>query len=291
MKPGTPLIKKGWIRALLYAIAAFFILQVFQWLGLMLVEKISGNREADTNDSLENFLLTYGSLSAGVFLFTWLFRKFIDRKSFKSLGFEWRGSNDALIGFFTGPAILGLGSLILVIAGYLSFIDAGWHTYPLFIELLIFLLAAFTEELLVRGYFLNNLMQSINKWIALLLSSVLFAFLHGANPGISVVALLNIFGAGFFLGINYIYTKNLWYGIFLHFSWNFFQGAVLGYEVSGFDFVSILQQTLNGPVIYTGVPFGFEGSIVCLALLILATVYLAFVFSRRYGVVAEVKQE
>lgn len=283
MKTGTPLIKQGWIRALIYAVVIFFVIGLFEVLGSMLMAKLAGNEALSGLDSAESFLLTYAVMSAGVFLFTWLFRKFVDRRSFVSLGFEWKGSNDALIGFFTGPAILGLGSLILVAAGYLSFIDAGWHTYPLFIELLIFLLAAFTEELVVRGYFLNNLMQSTNKWIALLLSSVLFALLHGANPGISTVALLNIFGAGFFLGINYIYTKNLWYGIFLHFSWNFFEGPVLGYQVSGFNFESILKQTLSGPVLFTGTEFGFEGSVVCLVLLILATLYLAFVFSGRYG--------
>ncbi len=72
---------------------------------------------------------------------------------------------------------------------------------------------------------------------------------------------LKVFIGGLMLGINYIYTKNLWFGIFLHFGWNFFMGSVLGYEVSGINLQPLLTQNVTGPNLWTGGAFGFEGSV------------------------------
>jgi membrane protease YdiL (CAAX protease family) len=141
---------------------------------------------------------------------------------------------------------------------------------------------AFMEELVFRGYLLNNLMQSVNKWLALLITALLFAVVHISNPDVTILPVLNVFVAGLLLGINYIYTKNLWFSIFFHFIWNVFQGPVLGYEVSGFDMPFILEQNLEGPALLTGGEFGFEGSIICLLLIILFTTWFAYTFSQRY---------
>ncbi len=75
----------------------------------------------------------------------------------------------------------------------------------------------------------------MNKWVALLITSVLFALFHEANPDVSVFAIINILFAGILIGLNYIFTKNLWFGICFHFAWDYFQGPVLGYEVSGVE--------------------------------------------------------
>jgi membrane protease YdiL (CAAX protease family) len=141
---------------------------------------------------------------------------------------------------------------------------------------------AFTEELMFRGYILGNLMQSMNKWLALILSSLVFAVVHVANPDIGFIPVLNIFLAGIFLGLNFLYTKNLWYSIALHFSWNFMQGPILGYDVSGYKLQGFFSQTITGPTYITGGEFGFEGSVVCSALLIIATLILYYIFERRY---------
>lgn len=279
-----PLIKQGWLRALLYSIVTFFVLVVFQMIATAASENLLTGEVEGLSNSFTGFMIAYAVISVGVFLITWLFRKFIDRESFRSLGFYWSGfTGDAWMGFFTGPAILGIGTIILVVAGYLTFIDYTFNAFALLSEALILIVVAFTEEILFRGYVLNNLMQSINRWIALLISAVLFALFHGANPDITILAIVNIFVAGFLLGINYIYTKNLWFAIFFHFSWNFFQGPILGYDVSGLDLQSVLQQTLSGPELLTGGQFGFEGSLLCPVLIAITTLSLGFVFNRKYG--------
>jgi uncharacterized protein len=120
---------------------------------------------------------------------------------------------------------------------------------------------AVSEETVFRGYILNNLAQSVNKWVALGISALLFALFHAGNPGITQLALLNLFLAGLLLGLNYLYTQNLWFAIMFHFSWNFFLGPVLGYEVSGLPLNSLLQQSIQGPDWITGGEFGLEGSV------------------------------
>jgi hypothetical protein len=103
-------------------------------------------------------------------------------------------------------------------------------------------------------------MYSFNKYFALFLSSVLFSLMHGANPNMDWFSFLNLFLAGILLGVSYIYTKNLWFPIALHFSWNFFQ-TLFGFNVSGQDFYSLIEFRISEKNILNGGNFGFEGSI------------------------------
>jgi uncharacterized protein len=211
-----------------------------------------------------------------------LFRKFIDRETFASIGFETDGySSDAITGFFLAPAILGIGSLILFSSGHLNWVDIDFNGTGLFITLGIFIMVAFSEELVFRGYILNNLMQSFNKWIALAISALLFSLAHLNADSIGFLPIANIFLAGILLGINYIYTKNLWFSILLHLSWNFFQGPLLGFKVSGLSIQTLLQIELKGDALLTGGEFGFEGSFINTALMIAAILILYLIYEKK----------
>ena len=77
-------------------------------------------------------------------------------------------------------------------------------------------------------------MSSFNKYKALIISSILFSIMHGLNPNISLFSLFDLFLAGIVLDLSYINTKNLWFPIDMHLSWNLFQ-TLLGFNVSGQD--------------------------------------------------------
>jgi uncharacterized protein len=279
-------IKPGWIRAVLYLVCVSLIVYCFQASGDVILSQFRVGTETG-EDSILDFAILYGLMGLSILAVTWLMRRFIDRKSFASLGFVWKGySNEAGLGFFGALAILGIGSIILVVSGYISFISAEFDIPPLLLEIVMMVVVAFVEELLFRGYLLNNLLESMNKWLALAISSTLFALFHEANPDVSVFAIINIMLAGVLLGLNYIFTKNLWFGICFHFAWNYFQGPVLGYDVSGLKLTSIVQQTVTGPEVWTGGPFGFEGSLLCPVLFILAISIFTYLFFKRYGSVA-----
>ncbi|GEO08615.1 CPBP family intramembrane glutamic endopeptidase [Segetibacter aerophilus] len=278
----TPIIKQGWIRALIYIIVVSLVVYAFTVFGDEIMNQFKVGTES-SDASILNFGILYGLMGLSIFIVTWLMRKFVDRQSFESLGFKWNGySNEAGLGFFGALAILGIGSLILVATGYISFLSATFDINPLLLEVVMMIVVAFVEELLFRGYILNNLLQSINKWLALAISSILFALFHQTNPDVTVFAIVNILLAGLLLGLNYIFTKNLWFGICFHFAWNYFQGPVLGYDVSGLKLTSILQQTVTGPEVWTGGPFGFEGSLLCPLLFVVAIAVFAFLFLKRY---------
>jgi len=138
---------------------------------------------------------------------------------------------------------------------------------------------AVSEELIFRGYVLKNLMKSFNKWIALLISAVLFSIVHSSNNGIPAIGFVNTFLGGLVLGVAYIITRSLWLPIFFHLSWNFIQGPILGFRVSGLTFESIMSIEIKGPAMITGGEYGFEGSVIStilLAFTLIAGCYVEF---------------
>ena len=153
----------------------------------------------------------------------------------------------------------------------------NFNFLELFYTTLIFILVAILEEVLFRGYVLKNLMLSFNKYIALFVSSILFSLMHGANPNISMFSLLGLFLAGMALGATYIYTRNLWYPIAFHFSWNFFQ-SLLGFNVSGQDIYSIIEFTIPENNKINGGLFGFEGSIFSLIIEFLLVILIMYYY-------------
>ncbi len=122
----------------------------------------------------------------------------------------------------------------------------------------------------------------MNHWYALIITSALFVVMHLHSTHVNILLVANIFIFGLVLGINYIYTKNLWFSVFFHFAWDFFQGSILGYKISGIDVGSgIMQQSLNGADRLTGGDFGFEGSIFCTSLLSFLLVIFSWHFRKK----------
>lgn len=210
-----------------------------------------------------------------------VFRLFIDRRSVRSMGFQWQGfSRQAVTGLILGMLLLGIGSLILYVTGQIWWTGASFDAIAFFSAFALFALIAFAEELIFRGYMLNNLMESMNKWTALTITTVAFALVHLGNLHVDVIAVINLLAGGFLLGMNYIYTRNLWFSLLFHFSWNFCQGSLLGYEVSGLGFQSILHLEKNGNTLLTGGQFGFEGSLVA-TLVLIPGLFFSYRFSRK----------
>ena len=155
--------------------------------------------------------------------------------------------------------------------GGIGITDVGVHPGALVRTWVFFLLVAVFEEGMCRGFLLGRMMDAgINKFAALVLSSAVFSCLHLANPGFALLPFINLLLAGVLLGSAYIYTRNLWFAIGLHWFWNWLQGPILGFEVSG----NVLEGnllTLEAPaeaVLLNGGAFGFEGSLVCTVLMV-----------------------
>ncbi len=126
-------------------------------------------------------------------------------------------------------------------------------------------LAAAGEEVMMRGYILQELMGKFSTPAAVVVSSLIFTALHGGalvQSNMAAIGALNIFLASVTLSFAYLATRTLWLPIGLHAGWNIMQGPLLGLNVSGNDFNAGWQPvTLSGSEMMTGGAFGFEGSV------------------------------
>jgi len=140
----------------------------------------------------------------------------------------------------------------------------------LFIGFYVFFFAVLLEELLFRGFLFQRLMAGIGEWPTLILMSALFAAGHLTNPEVNqdtiVFATLDIMLGAIVFGLAYIKTKSLALPIGLHLGWNWVQGNVFGFNVSGHDHVGLLVPTITDhPAWLTGAGFGPEATVFAVA--------------------------
>lgn len=284
MSESSPRIKSGWLRATLFFIVSLITSQIFAGIGLVVVliatgfdlSALSNQEEITSAVKGVKFLLPLKVIEfLSVMLCVWLFIRFIDRKPLESIGLRIKGyEKDLKMGLALGAGLIAIGFLILFILGYLSVDGFSFPVGTLILYFLLFVVVSFHEEIMMRGYVLNNLMQSMNRYVALSISSVIFMSIHLLNPNVNFLSVVNLFLAGIVLGIYYIHKPNLWLPIGMHLTWNFFQGPIFGFEVSGIETKSIINQSVRGNEIITGGAFGFEGSILATILIITIIVYL-----------------
>lgn len=255
-----PLINSGWLRALLYLIAVAVVtiaVEVILLLALRMVD------EATNLESPRRALVSMVQFCVLIGL-TWLFRKLVDNRSMVSLGFAFGRvfARNMLAGLMWGVLIMTAPLVVLALTGNLTPVAGPATAESLFFLAVTIFFASSSEEVICRGYLLNNLMSSMPRWLALVVASVVFSLLHSANENLSAIGLLNIFLAGMVLGVYYLYRRNLWFSIGIHVSWNFFQGGVYGIPVSGYQPHGLLSVGLDGPDYLTGGRFGLEGSVI-----------------------------
>ena len=197
---------------------------------------------------------------------------------FSGLGLSLKGRGRSLLRgalFVVFLYVVGFGLSLLL--GAVEVVGFLFSPISLLVSLLLYFFVAVTEEVIGRGFILGRMLDGgINKFVALFISAVLFSLMHLFNPNFAFVPFLNIMLAGCFLGASYIYTRNLCFPIALHWFWNWIQGSVLGYKVSGNEFSNENLLILHFPEenLINGGTFGFEGSILCSLLLVLGTVII-----------------
>ena len=271
------------ILVILLVPSIFFVEGLSQWALTTILPYKLGN-----TDILNSIIFMFVSMLAGFGLIA-IYRKYIDKESFFDMGFSFKNRLfDLLMGIAVGITLISIGFIFLIAIGSLEVtgidFDAKWFIG----SLVLMILVSVHEEVIVRGYLLNSMMSISNKYFALALSSILFGAMHLMNPNMSTVSFINIVLAGFLLGISYLHSKNLWFPIGLHFSWNFFQGPVLGFEVSGQEMKSLISQNISGNDLITGGEFGFEGSLIATVLMIVTIFGLNWFFEKKEALTQKV---
>lgn len=277
-KPALP----TWARIVLFIIAFIFLSSIFQVVGI-LIAGIPLSEAANLMEMGSGVLLILQLWSlVPLALLVYVFRKKIDRKSIVSLGFsiKKRGA-DFGMGLLIAILLIGGGSLVLTVLGAAEFSFSKLDFGTLVISFLLFIVVALNEEIMIRGYILNNLLSATNKYLALIISAVIFTAMHGFNSSLSLIPIINLFLAGIILGSAYVFTKNLWFPISLHLFWNFLQGPVFGYNVSGQETESVFTINLLGSEMLNGGGFGFEGSLICTIMSVVVIGVILYYYLRK----------
>lgn len=267
---------KGWQRVLLIIFPYIIIVGIFQVIGALVAGRDLTVVEYQ-NSSSQHLIISFFTL-LGTFLVIWLFMKKLDKEPLVKVGFETKNRlSDFLIGTVLGLIVMSAGYFLLLFMDEITFKTIVFDVKEIIISVLLFIAVAVGEELLLRGYILKNLMISFNKYMALLMSSILFSLMHGFNPNIDLFSLINLFLAGILLGISYIHTKNLWFPIALHLSWNLFQ-TLFGFNVSGQDSYSLIEFTIQENNMINGGDFGFEGSVLAVITMVIMIIGIEYYY-------------
>ncbi|MEZ7645402.1 CPBP family intramembrane metalloprotease [Streptococcus parasanguinis] len=288
------------VSTLFYVFLASFFIEGGLWLSSELVGPFStavgylteffspGNGVASIQEFFFHYILYYELFSFLFILLLFIFWvKVIEKNSLSSLGFVKRNWLKYLgWGILLSLLQMGVIALVYQVGGIGTF-----ELNELSLEPILFILGLFpfwllqggTEEVATRGWLLTRIAARTNLPLAIGISSSLFGILHLGNSGVTFISLLNIVLDGVLAGLLLIYTDSIWLVVAQHGTWNYVQGNLLGFQVSGTGAdASIFSFTMgSGPDWLTGGEFGAEGSIITTLVLLVSLVIVYRLGERR----------
>lgn len=222
-----------------------------------------------------------------MFLLVWFWLWLFERRPFWTIGLERPFLKKYLRGLFVGLVMFASAVFILFALGMVETERpvAGFNLISLVgaaVILVGWVVQGAAEEVLARGFLLPIIGLRWNPLLGILFSSIFFALLHFLNPNVSWISFFNLALFGLFAALYALYEGGLW-GVFaIHTIWNWAQGNLFGFEVSGLSLQSgmIFDLMEAGPDWITGGLFGPEGGIVITIVLLVGSL-LVWIAGRR----------
>ena len=268
----------------------FLIFLLLNFLAVFIVSRLSANNFSNNFSPLIS-LLALTSMVVSVCLAG----KFLDNRPFTDFGFHLNCTwwLDLIFGLFLGAILISLVFIIeitlgwIIITGPLAvYTNHLAFTHELVNSIIVFIAVGIQEETFSRGYHLRNIAEGITRpqikplqalilgWV---ISSILFGLFHTGNPHATIVSTIFIALAGLFLGLGFIFTGELAIPIGIHITWNYFQGTVFGFPVSGKNPIfSFLTTHQSGPILWTGGDFGPEAGLLSLLVILMGCGVILF---------------
>lgn len=233
------------------------------------------------NDSMVfwGFLLELAITFGGIIIVILLFTKTIENLSFNTLGFNGKKPLKRFgTGFLIGFIMMAVSTIILITLGQVELKWIGFQNLSTILIIIpAWIIQSSTEELLTRGYLFTRLKNKTgNIYVALIIQGAFFSFLHIFNDSFSIIAFIQIFVVGILFAIYSLYEGSIWGACGMHAAWNWSQGNIFGWKVSGIDPQggSLFQNIITGSDFLTGGKFGVEGGIVSLIVLIITIIII-----------------
>lgn len=270
-----------WWAVLLISIGILVLSSVFS-LPVVIIQTVW----QEVGDFTENSYLSAGFLSltlsisfGSMILLVWLWIKFYEKRSFATLGFLrqnalFQYARGALLGFLAFLGSIGL----MAVFGFIEPASdpvgqSGAAALPAVLLVLIpgWIVQGAAEEVLTRGWMMSALAARYKAWIGIAVSSIFFGVMHGLNPNLSLLAMINLILYGLFAALYALREQSLWGICAFHSIWNWAQGNVFGLSVSGqqTSIGSLFVLAETGPDWFTGGAFGPEGGVAVTLMLLL----------------------
>jgi len=220
-----------------------------------------------------------------IYIILWAWLKFVEKRPFWTLGYEVKNALSQYgRGFLIGALMFAGAVGLLALFGSVSFEqgDPAQQGFPalagVFLVLIGWVIQGGGEEVIMRGWVLPVIGARYKPWLGLLISSLLFAIIHGLNPNLSAIAMLNLALFGVFAGLYAMREGSMWGISALHTVWNWVQGNFFGLQVSGMNASggTIINLMETGADWLTGGEFGPEGGLAVTVVLVISIVITLF---------------
>jgi uncharacterized protein len=246
------------VRTLLTAVVFLVLLVLLGLAGLWLLP----GRDMLLLQEVAGTLAAFGAIA--------LVTRLVERRPLAEVGAGLRGlPGQWLRGFGLGAGYMLVCVIFMALLGGYRVTAVSLAAGPLLYGLTLHVLVGLFEEGLFRGILFRLLEEGLGSWAALALTAALFGAAHLINPAATLWGAAAIMiEAGVLLGAAYMLTRSLWFVAGLHAAWNFTQGPVLGFNISGSGLTteSLLRPAIQGPELLTGGPFGIEASLISVLL-------------------------
>ena len=200
-----------------------------------------------------NFLayLIYLPVILAVTCYVVLFKHYEERK-IKELSASTLLKN-AFVGFFMGLILQSVFILVIYLAGGYTVTQVNPVSF-LLTAFAYALTAGFVAEILLRGILFRLTEEKTGTIPALIIFTLLFAILHANSNGATAVSVCaTAIQAGLLLSATYVYSRSLWWPIFLHFSWDFAEPGIYGGINPGISTgKTLLNSKISGSYLLTG---------------------------------------
>lgn len=249
-------------------------------IGIILVDSIF-RALADQTEGITPLLITLMKSFIVIMVYR-LTMKYLARRSISEISRQ-RAGIEAGMGLLTGALFIVVSTIIIVaMGGYsLQWANSVDMSSVLITSIEAALGVAIVEELIFRGFMFQAIQDWVGVWPALAVTSLFFGVAHLGNTGATLWSSFAItIEAGFLLGAAFLWRRNLWFVIGLHFAWNGIEGLI-GIPVSGHLIDGLYTVKMNGPALLTGGDFGLEGSVVPVMLSLLITIPMLICAKRK----------
>ena len=268
-------------------VAQFGVFPLFLLLGSIYGFTDSGVSLKGISNTAAGFWMSLQLIFAFILVYAilWAWLKWFEKRPFWTLGYEMKDAVTQYARGFLIGALMFAGSVgILAMFGSVSFEQGDPSKQGIAavtgvtLVLIGWVVQGGAEEVLIRGWALPVIGARYKPWIGLLVSSLIFALLHGLNPGLSAIALVNLALFGVFAGLYAMREGSMWGISALHSVWNWVQGNFFGFQVSGTNAEggTLINLMETGADWLTGGEFGPEGGLAVTIVLVIGIAITVF---------------